>query len=140
MLPDNVLLEIFKFCLASFSKYSYSQAKKWQTLVHVCQRWRSVTFTSPRQLGLYLACSHKTPVRKDLGFWPVTLPLSIDYSFFFDPTTPDEEDNIVAALEHTNRVHNIDIDGAGAPLIKKVVTAMRKSFPSLVNLCKKGSR
>ena len=89
---------------------------------------------SPRQLGLYLTCSYKTPVRKDLGFWPVTLPLSIDYSLFFRPAFPGDEDNIVAALEHPNRVHSIDINSTGATLIKKVVTTMRKSFPSLVNL------
>ena len=64
----------------------------------------------------------------------MTLPLSLDYSFFCRPTTPEDEDNVVAALEYPDRVHSIEIDGAGAPLIKKLVTAMRKPFPSLVNL------
>lgn len=136
VLPDNVLLEIFGFCLCddtSFSKYSYYRTRIWQTLVHVCQRWRSIIFTSPRQLELYLTCSYGIPARKNLVFWPVTLPLSLDYSFFFRPTTPEDEDNIVAALEYPSRVHSIKID-AGAPLMKKVVTTMRKSFPSLIRL------
>ena len=63
----------------------------------------------------------------------MTLPLSLDYSFCRNPT-PDDVDNAVAALEYPGRVHSIDIQDAGASLMKKVVTAMQKPFPSLVNL------
>ena len=101
--------------------------------MRVCQKWRNVIFASPRQLELHLTCSYRTPVRKNLGFWPVTLPLSLDYSFCRNPT-PDDVDNAVAALEYPGRVHSIDIQDAGASLMKKVVTAMQKPFPSLVNL------
>ena len=137
VLPDNVLLEIFKFCICDdtfYSKYSYYRTRIWQTLVHVCQRWRSLVFASPRQLELYLTCSYGIPVRKNLVFWPTSLPLSLDYSFFCRDPTPEDEDNIVAALEYPDRVHSIEIQRTGAPLMKKVVAAMRKSFPSLIHL------
>jgi hypothetical protein len=45
----------------------------------------------------------------------------------------ENEDNIVAALEHPSRVHRIMIL-AEAPLIKKVTTAFQKSFPALEHL------
>jgi hypothetical protein len=133
VLPDNVVLEIFKFSLCDeteFSKYSDHHTRIWQTLAHVCQRGRSIIFASPRQLELYLTCSHGTPVRKNLGFWPVTIPLSLYYCYRI---TPEDEDNIVAVLEYPSRVHSIEIH-AGAPHIKKVVAAMRKLFPALIHL------
>jgi hypothetical protein len=102
--------------------------------VHVCQRWRNIIFASPRQLELYLTCTQSTSVKKNLDFWPVTLPLSLDYSFFDRRTTPEDEDNVVAALEYPSRVQSIEISGSGASLIKKAVSAMRKSFPALIRL------
>ena len=44
MLPDIALLETFDFYV--------HDAQKWYTLVHVCRKWRSVVFGSPRRLGL----------------------------------------------------------------------------------------
>jgi hypothetical protein len=106
-------------------------ARDWQTLVHVCQRWRGIIFASPRRLDLHLLCSYGTPVRKELLFWPVTLPLILDYRHFVIP--PEDEDNIAAALEHPSRVHQIKIL-ATAPLIKQMTTTLQKSFPALTDL------
>ncbi|KAH8986379.1 hypothetical protein EDB92DRAFT_1273072 [Lactarius akahatsu] len=52
MRPDNVLLEIFDFCLVrdsteimfKFEVILYT--RQWQILVHVCQRWRRIGFES----------------------------------------------------------------------------------------------
>ena len=125
ILPDNVLLEIFSFCIDS--RYTDRQ---WQRLVHVCQRWRGLIFASPRRLDLHLKCSFGTPVRKNLIFWPVTLPLVVNFYRFRDPISPEDEDNVVAALEHPSRVRHITIV-ATAPLIKKLVTILWKPFPAL---------
>ena len=130
ILPDDVLLEIFDLCLCDPSGLP---ASNWQTLVHVCQRWRRIVFASPRRLDLHLTCSSGTPVKTNLPFWPVTLPLIVDYdlsSFRYDSS---DEDNIVAVLGHPSRVHRITIRG-GAPLIEKVITTMRESFPVLTHL------
>jgi hypothetical protein len=118
MLLDNVFLEIFKFCLCndfSLSDDSIYHKRKWQTLVHVCQRWQILIFASPHQLELYLSCANRVSVRKNLGFWPVTLPLSL---FYCHQITPEDEDNIVAILDYPSHVHSIKIH-ARAPLIKK---------------------
>jgi hypothetical protein len=31
----------------------------WQVLVHVCRRWRSIVFGSPRRLNLQLFCTSR---------------------------------------------------------------------------------
>ena len=130
MLPDDVLLEIFDLCLRD------PTASGWRALVHVCQRWRRIVFASPRRLGLRLKCSSGTPVRTNLPFWPVTLPLAIDYRHDYlalgGQICHEDEDNILAVLGHPRRVHRITIHGG--LLTRKVVTTMRKSFPALTNL------
>ncbi|KAN0130999.1 hypothetical protein V8E53_011132 [Lactarius tabidus] len=133
MLPDNVFLEIFDFCLRDPTIFSIQRAKKWQALVHVCQRWRRIIFSSPNRLALHLSCTYGTPVRKGLSLWPATLPLTIDYPFFDSDRVLGDEDNIVAALEHHNRVHRIVIRAAGS-LFSEVATIMQKSFPALQHL------
>ena len=137
ILPDNVFLEIFDLCIDGPAEFGSSHARDWQTLVHVCQRWRGIIFVSPPwsplRLDLHLKCSSGTPVRKNLGFWPATLPLIIDHHDFGDGISPEDEDSIDAALEHPGRVRQLNIC-ANAPLIKKVATALRKSFPVLTHL------
>jgi hypothetical protein len=134
ILPDSVLLEIFRFCLCEPTEFPVQRASDWQILVHVCQRWRRIIFASPRQLNLNLNCSNRTPVRKNLAFWPVPLLLTLDYTFtFVNGVSPVDEDNVVAALEHPKRLHRIAIRGP-ASLIRKVVTVMRKAFPALIHL------
>ena len=143
ILPDDVFLEIFNFCLRDSREatiYFFERTPKWYALVHVCQRWRRIIFASPRRLALYLNCTRRTPVRNNLSFWPATLPLIIDYpgpsSFHPHPNAHRplwEGDDIVAALEHPSRVHRIVIHEAG-PLISEVTTIMQKSFPALKHL------
>src|SRR6266702_978015 len=69
MLPDNVLLEIFDLCRKSL-RYNILPAWKWHLLVHICQRWRQIVLESPHRLKLQILCTHRTPVRKNLGIWP----------------------------------------------------------------------
>jgi hypothetical protein len=106
--------------------------------VHVCQRWRRIIFASPRRLDRHLSCSYGTPVRKNLVFWPVGLPLAIDYPARLNPfygfnLAPNDENDIVFALEHSRRVHRINIH-ATSSLLGKVSTIIQKSFPALTHL------
>ena len=48
MLPDDVLLEIFDFIVEEEGRRGKVDFEKWHTLVHVCRRWRSLVFGSPR--------------------------------------------------------------------------------------------
>jgi hypothetical protein len=70
MLPDDDPLAIFDF----FADEDQITKKKkeieaWQSLVHVCQRWRCVVFGSSRRLKLQLVCTARTPARDTLDVW-----------------------------------------------------------------------
>ena len=126
MLPDDVLLEIFDFFVEEKSPINV-KIEVWQTLVHVCRRWRSVVFGSPHRLNLRLVCSAKTPARDTLDVWP-PLPLSIEC---YEIT--GSVDNIIAALEHSDRVHHIYLYFEGLDL-DKLSAAMQVPFPELTFL------
>jgi hypothetical protein len=98
MLPDDVLLNIFRF-------YLHSSPQIWPTLTHISQRWRHLVFTSPLGLDLRLYCTYGTPVSKTIDFWPA-LPIVVQYgeSPVLEPPTPEDEDNIIAALKYCDRV------------------------------------
>ena len=128
MLPDDVLLEIFDIYVnKNGDKFFKRNIEEWQTLVHVCRRWRSVVFGSPRRLNLRLVCTSVTPARDTLDLWP-SLPLVIQY---MDST---EDDEILAVLERSDRVVNIclnDVDGSN---LENVLAAMQVPFPELTRL------
>jgi hypothetical protein len=128
MLPDDVLLAIFDFCAGDENERTKREIEAWQTLVHVCQRWRSLVFGSPRHLNLRLVCTSRTPARDEQDIWP-DLPLVIqcyDYPI-------DNVDNIVAELERRNRVRQIRL-GVSSLDLEKVLRAMQQPFPELTQL------
>jgi hypothetical protein len=129
ILPDEVLLAIFDICLCE-PQYSKLGIEEWQTLVHVCHRWRCVVFGSPRRLNLRLLCRATTLARDTLDVWPA-LPLHI-HGYHVDYTT-ERVDNIIAALERSDRVYDISIHVPSSHL-EKVSAAMQKSFPELTSL------
>ena len=139
-LPDGVLLEIFHFCKMDHDAYGFTfrPILEWRTLIHVCRRWRYIVFTSPHRLDLQLLCTHGTPVRKNLGFWP-PLPLIIDYYTDWDAdsgkslTPTYEEDDIMAALERPGRVRYVGIS-ATSSLLGKMAAAIHEPFPILTHL------
>ena len=103
--------------------------KAWQTLVHVCRRWRSIVFGSPRHLNLQLVCTSRTPASDTLVVWPA-LPLitrSRGYPL-------ESVDNIVAVLERSNHVHQIDLYGISNLHLETVLATMQVSFPELTIL------
>src|SRR6266852_1331291 len=125
VLPDDVLLEIFDFYL-----HIEVEPEAWEPLVHVCRRWRSLVFGSPRRLSLRLLCTPKTPVRDALDIWPA-LPLVVAGNVSLSGT-----DNIIAALEQGNRVCQItliDINIADWQS-EEVLASMLVPFPELTDL------
>lgn len=136
VLPDEVLLEIFDFYVVPQGPFrpDKRETEAWQSLVHMCRRWRSIVFGSSRRLNLQLFCSPRTPVRDTIDIWP-ELPLHIEVDWLSlpmedspspssdgevnlrggeggdglpskvaDDVNQKEVDNIVAALEHRDRV------------------------------------
>ena len=101
----------------------------WQTLVHVCRRWRSVVFGSPRRLKLRLYCSPKTPA-DTLHVWPA-LPLIVKGNMALSDTVTD---NIVTALGQSDRVHEVHLWGLAGSQLDKILPAMQVPFPELTYL------
>lgn len=131
MLPDNVLLEIFDFYRKAHD-YTRRTVWKWHLLVHVCRSWRQIIFASPHRLHLQILCTHGTPVRKNLGIWPA-FPIVIDYRYCQNSITHKDEDNIITALKHLDRVCFIWLAVTGLQL-GKLVAMMQEPFPVLTRL------
>ena len=129
MLPDNVLLEIFNFYRMKYQVRDEWHFK-WRPLVHVCRRWREIVFASPHRLDLRIVCKHGTPVRENLGIWPA-LPIVFEYQNYM---TPNDEDNILAALQHSDRVSHLKLHAVTGSLLGKMATVMQRPFPVLTRL------
>jgi hypothetical protein len=129
VLPDDVLLEIFNFCMdKGEDKPTKKATEAWQSLVHVCRRWRSVVFGSPRRLDLQLVCTPKTPVKEMLNIWP-PFPLLI----FGRVSGTSGVENIVAILEHRDRARKIHLDFLKSKW-EDIYAMMQVQFPALTYL------
>ncbi|KAH9029934.1 hypothetical protein EDB85DRAFT_1484418 [Lactarius pseudohatsudake] len=140
--PDDVLLEVFAFCLRDPCWNSIERRTRvWQRLVHVCQRWRRIIYASPFYLDLQLHCSNRTPFRKNLRLlsrWPA-FPISISYGIYsqWDHHRPRGGDNrdaeVFAALELPGRVRRIDVETVISGM-EEVIAMMQVPFPVLTHL------
>ena len=125
-LPDDILLEIFYFYVDMDLGYGKARIERWQSLVHVCQRWRSLVFGSPRRLDLKLYCTHDTPAKDTLDVWPA-LPLIVNGAPVLSSS------NIIAAFGQNNRVCQVELTLAGWTS-GEVLAAMQVPFPELTDL------
>jgi hypothetical protein len=136
LLPDDVLLEIFDFYVKKRSLFdTKTEVEKWQSLVHVCRRWRRVVFGSPNRLNLQLYCTPQTPSRDTLDVWPA-LPLLIQGSM----TESSSADDITVALGHSNRVCEVHLWVTDRRRLETVLAAMQVPFPELTNLFLHGKK
>jgi hypothetical protein len=127
VLPDDVLLVVFGF-------YRVASPPYWHRLAHVCQRWRRIVFAFPCSLDLRLYCTPKTPVRSTLDCWPA-FPIEVRCGGTQNTKrpSPEEEDNIVAALQLHNRVRGIELRLTSS-LVEKLRTQVDEPFSELENL------
>ena len=147
ILPDDVLLAVFDFCDDGDQRSKKGIDTWWRTLAHVCRRWRTVVFGSPHRLNLRLNWVPRRHAKNTLDVWPA-FPLVISNLGY---TTGDDVmnyfhirhsatkqsavvDNIVGALEHSNRVCQIRLFGLPSPPSDKILAAMQVSFPELTEL------
>ena len=135
VLPDDVLLEAFEFYLGRDDGdkidglYNYDE---WQTLVHVCRRWRCIVFASPRRLDLKLYCTRQRSVNSEtLDIWPA-LPTVVDVQGL---QSLHDVNNIIAALRQHDRVCKIYFhDWKFQDSLLKEFAAMDEPFPALTSL------
>ena len=130
MLPDDILLNIFDFYRSNPDDYP-RPVREWHVLVHVCQRWRHVVFASAQRLKLQILCTHGTPVRKNLSIWPA-FPIVL-HLYPSRRLTPNDEDIVLAALEHPNRVSSVRLYETDL-LLEKMIALMLEPFPLLTRL------
>ena len=111
-LPDDVPLLIFHFYCIDWVKFVDRKQRlsrndlRWNSLVCVCRRWRSVVFASPNFLDLRLVCGPTTRVELT-GIWS---PFPIIIRDFVGLSMPEAYD-FEAVIVHPDRVCQIDLSG-----------------------------
>ena len=141
ILPDHVLLAVFDFCVNHdvvgdpifehiFAKFEEDMVA-WQSLIHVCRRWRGIIFGSPRRLNLRLVCTSKPLASNTLNLWP-TLPLLVHVRDRVSQT--EDVDNVVAVLKCRDRVNEIYLYDVNSSQLEKVLAVLQEPFPELTHL------
>ena len=137
ILPDEALLEIFSSYLvgASDSDHIEAMIEPWLPLVHVCQRWRNIIFASPRRLDVRVFYTPERQVKVMLDIWP-NLPIHILRTTMdaYKISRYHHGGNLIAALEHTNRICQIQLKGFPSSELERILAAMLKPFPALTSL------
>jgi hypothetical protein len=125
-LSDKLLLKIF-------CDYLNASPRSWPRLVHTCRKWRRIVLASEQDLHLPLVCTHGTPELKFLDHWP-NLPIVVQYggSLELDPLAPEDEVNIMTALNQSDRVHSISLTVTSSLLEK--LNAIKRPFSKLEGL------
>lgn len=115
-----------------FKGAKWDHERWWYKFVHVCRRWRYLILGSASHLGLSLVCTRRTPVAVMLAHSP-PLPLIVDHLYDYDHITTKDEENIMFALRHPDRVRRIRLK---MPILdlRKIITAMDGEFPILAYL------
>jgi hypothetical protein len=128
-LPDEVLLGIFDFCVNLNEVLEDEGEREWETLVHVCRRWRYVVFGSPHRLNLRLVCTAGTRVEETLDIWPA-FPIDLRVYDLQD----SNEDNSIATLELNDRICEIYVQSFAKGSFERFAASMQVPFPSLTDL------
>ena len=92
-------------------------------------------FASPHSLDLRLYCTPSTPVRSTLNCWPAFLPIVVQCGgkLLTAGLSPVEEENVVAALQHSDRVRSIELLLTDS-FVEKLSTQVTEPFPELEDL------
>jgi hypothetical protein len=139
ILNDDVLLNIFILYGLNFyigegdpirDTYTYIwKCHWWYHLAQVSRRWRYIIFASPRELDLRLICTQSVPVAEMLAHSP-PLPLVVSYDDTFHKVTTEDEEGILLALSHRDRVRRIVLCFSPSSL-ERLISAMDGEFPIL---------
>ena len=126
-LTDEILLKVFSY-------YLDASPRLWPTrLLHICRKWRAIVFASQQDLHFRLFCTYGTTVLKSLDCCPA-LPIIVQYggSLGLDPPAPEDEDNIMAALKQSDRVHSISLTVTSS--LQEHLSVIKTPFSELEDL------
>ena len=109
----------------------WNRERWWHRLIQVCHRWRYLALESAYHLRLSLVCGRGTPVADMLAHSPPNIPLIIDhYDEEYQDLTAEDEEGIILALKHSDRVRRIRLLKP-IPILKRIIIALNGEFPIL---------
>ena len=145
ILDDDSLLNIFYNCRPALLEEDgsdigdidnklleggrWERERWWYKLAQVCRRWRHLILASPSHLRLSLVCMSGTPVADMLAHSP-PIPLIIDHIHTFETITVEDQEGILFALKHRDRVRRIRLRMHVPPLVR-LIAAIDGAFPLL---------
>ena len=139
-LNDDVLLNIFHLYRLHlrdegdgegiFIDRRWDRQRWWYKLAHVSGQWRYIILASASQLNHHLLCTYGVPVQDMLANSP-PLPLTIYYIDRNRRMTVEDEEGVLLALSHRDRVCSIAFKMPASQLGKTIIPAMDKQFPIL---------
>jgi hypothetical protein len=139
-LDEDALLNIFHTlglyfidrCDDVVFRANWDRARWWYKPAQVCRRWRNLILASPVRLNLHLVCTYGTPVA-DMLACSHHLPLVIDYLDRDRERTTEDDDGILLAFQHCDRVRRIGLVVPATNLLRPLI-AMAGRFPILERL------
>jgi hypothetical protein len=137
VLDDDSLLNIFHLCRPrpfeededGDIQWDWREERWWYKLVQACRRWRYLILGSASHLRLCLVCTPGTPVADMLAHSP-PFPLIIEYEAENRGLSAKDEEGVMLALQHRDRVYRINLE-MPPPSLQKVITAINDEFPIL---------
>ncbi|KAH9955687.1 hypothetical protein BC827DRAFT_831092 [Russula dissimulans] len=141
ILDNDSLLNVFHFCRPTLLDEDeddedqillggeWLRERWWYELVHVCRRWRYLILGSASYLCLYLLCTYDTQIADMLENSP-PLPLILDYVDADHDITVEDEEAIILALKHRDRVRRIRLLLPNSTL-RKLLVAVDEDFLAL---------
>jgi hypothetical protein len=139
ILNDDVLVNVFYlYQLHVQDEYAdkdglrmldWERQRWWYKLAQVSRRWRYIILASRSVLDLHLLCTYGVPVADMLAHSP-SLPLTIYYNNGDRTMTIEDEQGVLLALSHRDRLHRIALR-MPAPNLDKFISTMDEPFPIL---------
>jgi hypothetical protein len=115
-------------------RVDWERQRWWYKLTQVSRWWRYLILGSRTLLDLHLVCTFGVPVADMLAHSP-PLPLTIYYYYDDREMTAEDEQGVLLALEHRDRVHHVALStGIPSPNLDKLMPAMDGPFPILERL------
>ena len=140
-LDDDSILNILHFCrpvlldehvdddAQILQGGEWGRERWWYKLAQVCRRWRYLILGSTSRLRLCLLCTHNTPIADMLTHSP-PLPLVIDHMEPGEGRTVENEEGMLLALQHRDRIRRVRISWP-IPSLKRFIMVMDGEFPML---------
>jgi hypothetical protein len=129
----DVLLNIFHWYRLGNTTDGFDRGwnleRWWYRLIHVCRIWRQLILASPTRLDLHLVCTYGTPITTMLAHSP-PLPLIVYFPGRLGNATGRDEDDVLFALQHRERVHSIHLR-APATSLPNLMNAMDGEYQTL---------